>query len=94
MVERLVFVKLKDSALRDGIVAAAREAFPRIGVVTGFRAGTPADADAEVWDLVLAVQFASLDDVATYVDDPIHVSFVQTHLAPNAQVKKAWNFSV
>lgn len=94
MVERVVFVKLKDSSDRERVAAAAREALPRIPVVTHAHVGLPADDGAEVWDLMLVIRFARYEDVPVYIDDPVHVAFVQQHLAPYAEVKKAWNFSV
>lgn len=93
MIERLVFVKLKDRSRRESIAAAARVALPAVPVVEHAHVGLPADEGAEVWDLVLVVHFRSYDDVATYIDDPVHVAFVQEHLAPHVEVKKAWNFS-
>lgn len=92
MITRFVFAKLKDSATRDHVVSAARVAFSNIAVVRGAEVMTPADADAGVWDLCAVLRFDSLDDVRTYIDDPIHVAFVNDVLAPNTEVKKAWNF--
>lgn len=94
MVERFVFVKLKDRERREAIAAVALDVLPTVPVVRGVHVGTPADEGAEVWDLVLVVQFDRIEDVALYADHPIHVAFVEEHLAPNAEVKKAWNFSV
>lgn len=94
MIERVVFVKLKNSQDRERIAAAARDALPRIPVVTHAHVGVPADEGTEVWDLMLVVQFARYEDVPIYMDDPVHVAFVTEFLAPNIDVKKAWNFSV
>lgn len=94
MIERVVFVKLKDPDMRASVAAAARDALPRVAGVTAAHVGEPADEDAEVWDLMLVIRFARYQDVAPYVDDPIHVAFVQEHLAPNVQVKKVWNFRI
>ena len=94
MIERVVFAKLKDRSHRDAVAAAARDALPRIPVVTEAHVGLPADDGAEVWDLMLVIRFARYEDVAIYIDDPIHVAFVETHLAPHVEVKKAWNFRV
>lgn len=93
MIERFVFAKLTDPTLREAITEAALEILPTVPGVRGVRAGLPADAGAEVWDLVLVIRFDRIEDVAIYADHPIHVGFVQRHLAPNVEVKKAWNFS-
>ena len=63
-------------------------------VVVQARVGVPADAAAEVWDLVFVVRFAKYEDVPVYVDDPTHVAFVREVLNPHAEVKKAWNFAM
>ena len=94
MIHRYVFVKLKDSADRERVAAAAHEALNAVPVVHRATVGRPADADAEVWDLVFVVEIPRYEDVQTYADDPIHVAFVQTHLNPAAEVKKAWNFTI
>ena len=94
MIERFVFAKLKDRALREAIAAAAREALPAVPGVTSATVGLPADEGAEVWDLVFVIRFDRYEDVATYIDHPVHVRFVQEHLAPHVEVKKAWNFEV
>ena len=94
MVERTVFVKLKDPSRRDAVAEAARTALPKVPGVVGARVGVPADEGSEVWDLVLFVRFARIEDVAAYIDHPVHVAYVQEHLAPYVDVKKAWNFEV
>ncbi|HHO53069.1 MAG TPA: Dabb family protein [Deltaproteobacteria bacterium] len=94
MIERFVFVKLKDRSLRETIAAAALELLPTVPVVRGIHVGTPADEGAEVWDLVLVVQLDRIEDVPIYADHPIHRGFVDEHLAPHAEIKKAWNFSM
>ena len=93
MVNRFVFVKLKDPADRGLVASNAKSAFAAIEVVKGFDILTPADAGAEVWDLCFRVEFDGLADVATYIDDPLHTAFVDETLATRAEVKKAWNFT-
>lgn len=92
MVNRFVFVKLKDPSDRDQVAAAAKTAFAAVPVVRGFDVLQPADDSSGVWDLCFRVEFDSMDDVPTYVDDPAHRSFVDEVLNPKAEVKKAWNF--
>ncbi|MBX2803390.1 MAG: Dabb family protein [Myxococcales bacterium] len=94
MVHRYVFVKLKDEGKRQEVADAALAALSAVPVVTGVHVGTPADEAASVWDLVFEVRFSRYEDVAVYAVDPIHVAFVQDVLTPNAEVKKAWNFTV
>ncbi len=92
MLNRFVFVKLKDSADRSAVASAAKNCFTAVDVVQAFDVLMPADEGAEVWDLCFRVELASLDDVSTYLQDPAHVSFVDEVLSPRAEVKKAWNF--
>ncbi len=94
MIERFVFVKLKSGADPQAVAAAALRDLVRVPVVRRVRVGLPADAEAEVWDLVLTVGFDRVEDVPAYVDDPVHVAFVEEHLASRTEVKKAWNFHV
>lgn len=93
MVNRFVFVKLRDSGDRATVAEAARSCFASVSVVSGFDVLTPADDVAEVWDLCFRVEFERLEDVPTYVHDPAHVAFVNDVLTPRAEVKKAWNFT-
>ncbi len=94
MIERYVFVKLKDPVRREALAAEALRALAAVPGVRRVRVGLPADADAEVWDVSFAIEFDSLADVAAYVVHPDHVRFVEEHLAPHAAVKKAWNLEV
>ena len=94
MIERYVFVKLRDPSRRDALAAEALRVLPTVPGVRGVRVGTPADADAEVWDVSLAVRFDRVEDVAPYLVHPDHERFVADHIAPHAAVKKAWNLAV
>ncbi|MEQ1508626.1 MAG: Dabb family protein [Myxococcota bacterium] len=94
MIQRLVLLKLTDRSRRDAIAAEIRRVLPTIPGVRRVEVGRPADADAEVWDLMFAVWFDRLADVAVYRDHPDHVAFVAATLTPNVEVRKAWNFTV
>lgn len=67
---------------------------PTIPGVRTVTVGTPADADALVWDLLVSLRFDRLEDVAEYLAHPDHVAFVKRVVTPNAAVRKAWNFTL
>lgn len=92
MLNRFVFVKLRNSTDRPSVASAAKSCFAAVPVVKGFAVMEPADSASEVWDLCFRVELDSLDDVPAYIDDPAHVRFVTEVLTPAAEVKKAWNF--
>ena len=98
MIIRTVLVKLKDEWANDtarvtlaNVGQAALAAIPGVKAARGL---IPADDAAEAsWDLMSQVHFANLDDVETYRVHPDHISFLDTHLNPKAEVKKVWNWS-
>jgi len=99
MIERYVFIKLNadhaTDAGRAAVAAHSREIFPTIPGVVGVRVGVPADEAAlRSWDISIAVQFASTDDVEPYRQHPIHLAYVNEYLAARKEVLKAWSFDV
>jgi hypothetical protein len=94
VIERIVLLKLVDRGRRDEIAAEARRALPGLPGVQGVHVGVPADAGAEVWDLLFAVRFDTLPDVEAYLVHPDHVRFVEQTLLPNVEIRKAWNFTL
>jgi hypothetical protein len=94
VIQRLVLLKLKDSGTKEEVAAAALRDLPRVPGVRAVRVGRPADADAAVWDLLLAVSFDRIEDVAVYQVDPLHRAFVEQVLTPRVEVRKAWNFAM
>jgi len=97
MIERYVFLKLKDEyATDDGRIEVAKKTQQVLGAMDMVEAvvvGIPADeASTAAWDLSARLQFASNEDLEKYVDDPAHKSYVEEFLAPRTEVVKAWNF--
>jgi hypothetical protein len=92
VIERLVLLKLVDPGYREEVATAARRDLPRVPGVREVRIGTPADADAAVWDLLLAIRFDRIEDVRLYQNHPIHRAFFDEVLTPRVEVRKAWNF--
>lgn len=85
-IERLVLVKLNDRSLREDLAARARQLVPGLPGVRDVRVGLPADADAEVWDLLIAASFDALEDV--------DLASFEALIAPHVQVRKAWSFAI
>jgi hypothetical protein len=97
MIARYVFVKLKpeygDAAGLAELVARSR----RLAGIEGVREltiGKPADADANSWDVSLALRFDSLQAVQRYLADSGHEAFYEGFLQARVHVIKAWNFEV
>jgi hypothetical protein len=83
MIVRYVFVKLEpeyaDAGALEEVVTRAR----RLADIDGVREltlGRPADADANSWDLSLALRFDSLSAVERYLADPRHEAFYEGFL--------------
>jgi hypothetical protein len=97
MIERFVFIKLKEAseADRERLVADTLRLFSAIPQVETVRAGAPADETARAaWDLVIVMGFRQLDDIDGYRVSPPHVEFIENVLADRKEVLKAWNFEV
>ena len=99
MIERYVFVKLKDPyadpAGRAAVASETRRRIEGLPGVLALRVGRPADAHAEAaWDLSIAVRFADLEGVGATLDHPDHRAYVDEFLLPRTKVLKAWNFDL
>ena len=99
MIERYVFLKLKDahstSAGRREVIEHTREALPKIPGVRGVAVGEPADGHAVAsWDVSIVVRFDKIEDVEPYRVHPDHRAYVDEFLKPRLEVIKAWNFDV
>jgi len=99
MVERYVFIKLKDAMStaerRREVVERARAVLPTVPGVVSVRVGEPADGAAVAsWDVSIAVRFASIDAVEPYRAHPDHRAFVDGFIRPRMQIIKAWNFDI
>jgi len=99
MIQRLVLVKLKDGYANESdraeLAARSRDALPKVPGVCGVTVGLPADETAEIaWDISLCIEFAAMEDVATYIVHPIHRAYVDKDLKPKTEILKAWNFEI
>lgn len=97
MIQRIVLIKLTDAfATPEGRRAAAEESRRRLAEVPGpvrLDVAVPADvSSAGSWDLAITLDFAAIEDVPTYIADPIHRAFVDGFIKPKQACLKAWNF--
>ena len=99
MVERYVFVKLKEEhANPEGRKEVIDRTLSDLKGIAGLKkiiVGAPADESAEKsWDVSIVVVFDSLDAVGPYLADPVHRTYVDDFLLPRTEVLKYWNFDV
>jgi hypothetical protein len=99
MINRFVFMKLKDEWSSDSGLAAVieetRRVLPSIPGVKGCEVGQPADAHAgKGWDVGIRLTFSSLADADAYRVHPTHKQYLEDFLEPKVEAKRAWNFSM
>lgn len=98
MIERHVYFRFTpEHSLRGALaeVIDRSRKLVEIPQVREVRVGQPADAQSrDAWDMVLMLTFDSIEDVAVYVDHPLHRAYVDEVIKPRLAVKKHWNFEV
>jgi hypothetical protein len=97
MIVRYVFVKLEPEYADAGGLEELVTRAGRLADIEGVREltlGRPADADANSWDMSLALRFDSLWAVERYRQDRRHEAFYEGFLKARVKVIKAWNFEV
>ena len=98
MVERYVFVKLKDEyATPEGRREVAQQTATQLDAVPGpvrVTVGVPDEKAEGSWDLSIAVLFNDHEDVAPYLVHAEHRRYVDEYLKPRMEFIKYWNFHV
>jgi len=99
MIERYVFVKLKDEYSnaegRKEVIERTLADLRGIAGADKIIVGAPADESALAsWDISIVVVFSSADAVEPYLADPAHRTYVDDFLTPRVEVIKYWNFEV
>ncbi len=97
-IQRHVYLKFTEEFENDEDVAEVVHQTPAMlsGVpqIKRLHIGHPADEGSKTaWDLVLIVEFDSVDDIEPYRVHPEHVEYYQGFLKPRLEVIKAWNFA-
>lgn len=96
MILHLVLFKLKpevDAAKLDEMVAATRRELARISTVLSVKAGANVDPESD-WPFFLVVEVESMEDLALYRDDPIHVDYVNAVIKPFTSERLGLDYSV
>lgn len=91
MIVRVVLLKLRDPAQRQDVARSAGGLRAAAGV-RGLRVGRPADAGAEVWDVLVELSFADLDAANGLASTPEWRAFWE-RASGAVEVQKAWNFA-
>jgi len=85
MVHHIVLFKLKPEVTASKIeemMMNTRMQLLKIPQVLNIKCGKKIDPECE-WPFFIAVDFESLDKLALYREDPVHVKYVEETLKPN-----------
>lgn len=85
MIEHLVLFNLRpevDAEKVDWMLREIRIRLLKIPVVRGLRCGSRVDSGTD-WSVFLLVEFDSVEKLAVYMQDPVHVRFVSEVISPN-----------
>lgn len=92
MVERIMLLKLHDSAERAELAKFVRATLIELAGVEEVSVGLPADvAAAKSWDISVVLLFASEATTTIALESDAFKAFY-AELSPRVQVIKAWNF--
>lgn len=98
MIERIVFVRLKDEYRTDTkraeIASHSENTLRAVPQAREIRVATASDDKTQQeWDMLLAIRLDAVDDLEPFRLDPIHREYVDSYLKPKITQIKAWNFS-
>lgn len=94
MIYHVVFFKLKpevDDARLEEMIRTTRSMLLKIPEVLGVRSGRNIDPKAE-WPFFLSVEVETLEKLRIYIEDPIHLKYVETVIKPNTSARFALDF--
>ena len=94
MIHHVVFFKLKpevDDAKLEEMIRATRSMLLKIPAILSVRSGRNIDTNAE-WPFFLTVEVETLEKLRIYLDDPVHLKYVQTVIKPNTTARFALDF--
>ncbi len=94
MILHLVLFKLApevDDARLEEMIRETESQLSRIDSVLSVRAGRNVEPEGE-WPFFLEVVVASMEALATYRDDPLHVKYVAEIIKPYTTERKALDF--
>ncbi|MBT8044908.1 MAG: Dabb family protein [Verrucomicrobiae bacterium] len=94
MIQHVVFFKLKpevDSHKLEEMIRSTRSMLLKIPEVLSVRSGRNIDTKAE-WPFFLSVEVESLEKLRMYIEDPVHLKYVETVIKPNTSARFALDF--
>ncbi|MEO6052782.1 MAG: Dabb family protein [Chthoniobacterales bacterium] len=96
MVHHLVLFKLKPGTTDETVENMMRETrmqLLKIPEVLNIKCGKRVDPDND-WQFFLAVDFESMNRLAVYTKDPIHVKYVEEIIKPNVSKRLALDYEM
>lgn len=96
MVHHLVLFKLKDEVTEETLehmMMQTRMSLLKIPVVLNVKCGKRISPDCE-WPFFLSCDFESMEKLAIYREDPIHIKFVEEVIKPNTTDRLAVDFEM
>ena len=94
MINHIVFFKLKpeiDAHKLEEMIRATRSMLLKIPEVFSVRSGRNLDTDSD-WPFFLSVEVETLEKLRIYIEDPVHLKYVETVIKPNTTARFALDF--
>ena len=94
MIQHIVLFKLAPAVTPEKLeemIRSTRSQLTKIPEVLSVRAGHNVVPDSE-WPYFLSVDVESMDKLAIYRDDPVHIKFVEQVIKPNTTDRMALDF--
>jgi len=96
MVQHIVLFKLKPETTEEKVEKMMRDTriqLLKIPEVLSVKCGKRIDPASE-WPFFIAVEFESMDKLAVYIDDPIHLKYVQDVIKPSITERLALDYEM
>jgi Stress responsive A/B Barrel Domain len=94
MVERILLFKLVDPSTRDEVAKLTLRALSSVRALEELSVGVPADeSSGKSWDLSVVMGFASPEDLAQALENPMFLSYLQRDMEGRYEVLKSWSFT-
>src|SRR5271154_4318626 len=96
MVHHIVLFKLKSEVTNDKIetmMMNTRMMLLKIPEALSVKCGKKINPDAE-WPFFISIDCESMDKLALYLDDPIHLKFVEDIIKPNTTERLALDYEM
>ena len=94
MIHHVVFFKLKpevDDLKLEEMIRSTRSMLLKIPEVLSVRSGRNIDTTAE-WPFFLTVEVETLEKLRMYVEDPVHLKYIEMVIKPNTTARFALDF--